>query len=153
MDRIAFGPPLSARTELQDIELGSLSQEPCGATRMSALGQERTSPVHLAMSALPPKADIAWSYIWSSRPPKLSRCSPFSIGREAEERSMQHMLPTQAVPLRGCHEFLEATDSLFPSPRGRAGSIRKTKPSSIASETGHATRGRGLTGGPSHRRC
>jgi hypothetical protein len=25
---------------------------------MSALGQERTSPVHLAMSALPPKADI-----------------------------------------------------------------------------------------------
>ena len=25
---------------------------------MSAMGQERTSPVHLAMSALPPKADI-----------------------------------------------------------------------------------------------
>src|SRR5262245_19567600 len=35
---------------------------------MSALGQERTSPVHLAMSALPLKADIA-------RP--ASRC-PFS---------------------------------------------------------------------------
>src|SRR5262249_40278728 len=65
------------------------------------------------MSALPPKADIAWSYIWSSRPPKLSRCSPFSIGREAEERSMQHMLPTQAVPPRGCHEFLEATDLIY----------------------------------------
>src|SRR5262249_46527936 len=35
---------------------------------LSALGQERTSHVHLAMSALPPKADIA-------RP--ASRC-PFS---------------------------------------------------------------------------
>jgi len=33
----------------------------CGisAHSMSALGQKRTSPVHQAMSALPPKADIA----------------------------------------------------------------------------------------------
>jgi hypothetical protein len=53
-----FGPPLSARSGLQDIELEGLSQEPCGATRMSALGQMQTFPNVRPMSALPPIADI-----------------------------------------------------------------------------------------------
>jgi hypothetical protein len=38
---------------------------------MSALGPERTSPAHLTMSALPPKADIIWVY---SRRQLFAKC-------------------------------------------------------------------------------